>query len=229
MLDSDPESAGGTEPNPLLLANDEKRILELYDRLQKLQLEIALITAQKEYLPTDSQSEDILEAQNALLESRARYVLRTDVVESVMIANPILQAVHSGTNASPIERDLLPVLSARDLTSTTLAHQTTALRQTLGTLTETSSQTLRLSRHNVDLASQVLALAEESDKHKAALIEDPGQAEEITRLVKEVKTSRQRWRVMKATASAIVAGSGVDWARDEELSKMVLDDDEDGV
>lgn len=34
----------------LLLSDDEKRVLELHDRLQKLQLEIALITAQKNHV-----------------------------------------------------------------------------------------------------------------------------------------------------------------------------------
>jgi hypothetical protein len=35
----------------LLLSEDERRVLELYDRLQQLQLEIALITAQKNHIP----------------------------------------------------------------------------------------------------------------------------------------------------------------------------------
>ena len=43
-------------------------------------------------------------AREGLLDSRARYVLRNDATESVMVANPIMQAVHGGTNASPIER-----------------------------------------------------------------------------------------------------------------------------
>lgn len=46
--------------------------------------------------------------QHELLDSRARYVLRNEAVESVVVANPIMQAVHSGTNASPVER-LVPL------------------------------------------------------------------------------------------------------------------------
>lgn len=41
----------GPQSETLRLSEDEKKILDLYDRLQKLQLEIALITAQKSYLP----------------------------------------------------------------------------------------------------------------------------------------------------------------------------------
>ena len=43
-------------------------------------------------------------AREGLLDSRARYVLRSDAAEAVVVANPIMQAVHGGTNASPIER-----------------------------------------------------------------------------------------------------------------------------
>jgi len=40
------------------------------------------------------------------------------------------------------------------------------------------------------------------------------------------KQSKQRWRIMKNTASAVVVGSGVDWARDPKLLEIVLDDDD---
>ena len=51
--------------------------------------------------------EDTRKAQSDLLEARAKYVLRNNVVEAVMMANPILKAVHNGTNTSPIERYVL--------------------------------------------------------------------------------------------------------------------------
>jgi hypothetical protein len=39
-----------------------------------------------------------------LLESRAKYVLRNEVIDAVVMANPILKAVHGGTEAAPVER-----------------------------------------------------------------------------------------------------------------------------
>lgn len=54
---------------------------------------------------------NIAEAQDALLTARARYRLRNDAIESVMMANPILKAVHNGTQASPIERHVLLLLT----------------------------------------------------------------------------------------------------------------------
>lgn len=47
---------------------------------------------------------DLEDAQKALLDAKARHALRNSIVESVLIANPILKAVHAGSNASPIER-----------------------------------------------------------------------------------------------------------------------------
>ncbi|ORY66116.1 centromere protein H (CENP-H)-domain-containing protein [Pseudomassariella vexata] len=221
------ELGNEVQPSQLLLSDEEKRVLELYDRLRQIQLELALLKAQKNYSPGQPASGNVEEAQNALLKSRAKYVLRNNIADCVMMANPILQAVHNGINASPIEKDLLPLLIARDDSSTTLAQQTTDLRQTLDQLMEIESQSLQISRENVQLASEVLKLAEETNRSKTAPIADPGHAEEIARLEAEVRASRKRWRIMKGTASAIVAGSGVDWARDDRLKSIVLDEEED--
>ncbi|KAI1089546.1 centromere protein H (CENP-H)-domain-containing protein [Rostrohypoxylon terebratum] len=221
------DGIGSEVPAPLLLSDDEKRILDLHDRLQQLQLEIALLTAQKNYDPSTSPSTEngnIEAAQKALLDSRSRYVLRNQVVESVVAANPILQAVHNGTKASPIERDLLPVLEQRDQSSSVLAQQSTELRSLLDEITEVESQSLRLGRENVELAAKLLDLAEQTDRSKAEAINmHPERAAEISHLEDQVKLSRQRWRVLKGTASAVVAGSGVDWSRDAELRDIVLD------
>ena len=117
--------AGATsaqEDGPLLLSNTEKRVLELYDQLRDLQLQIALMRAQRDYdgkfgwyerasesnqnpEPQHEVSEDdVKQAQDELLESSANYNLRNGVLDSVMIANPILKAVHNSTHASPIDR-----------------------------------------------------------------------------------------------------------------------------
>lgn len=54
--------------------------------------------------PTGDSPEALVAAQEALLQARSKYKLRNDAVELIMMANPVLKAVHGGTNASPIER-----------------------------------------------------------------------------------------------------------------------------
>lgn len=47
---------------------------------------------------------DLKNAEEEYLEARAAYVLRQSIVEDVLVAHPILKAVHSGINATPTER-----------------------------------------------------------------------------------------------------------------------------
>lgn len=121
-------------------------------------------------------------------------------------------------------RDLLPLLIDRDAISSTLAPQTAEHQSLLSDLTDVGSRSLRLSRENVALATQLLDLTKRTDQGKAELLSgDSEYAIEIAGLEAEVKSSRQRWRVLKGTASAIIAGSGIDWVNDEELRDIVLD------
>lgn len=88
---------------------------------------------------------------------------------------------------------------------------------------------MAVSQRNVDLATTMLRLADEVSSHKKADIDDPKTRRQLDELEAAVKISRQRWRIMKGTASATIAGSGVDWARDPDLLSIVLDeDDEEG-
>jgi len=167
----------------------------------------------------------IREAQEKLLEARASWMLRNDVVESVMTVNPIIKAVHQGTDASPIERDLLPHVEQRDEAATTIAKQDTERQRINDELIKVQVEAIRISRRNVELAEEVLTLAQAADQNKAESIDDPVTKVEIARLEMELKASRQKWKVMKGTASAVVAGSGVDWVKDAELRDIVLDPD----
>ncbi|KAM0514859.1 hypothetical protein ACHAPE_006535 [Trichoderma viride] len=214
----------------LPLSEDETRVLELYDKLQELRLEIAIINAQQAASLGRSYDDDsnITEAQDALLTARARYRLRNDAIESVMMANPILKAVHNGTQASPIERDLFPYVQERDETSISVAQHADSMTKLRDDLTDVQVQSIRVCRQNMELTSELFALAEQAKQKKAVRVDDPRVQQEIAKLTREVKTSRQRWRVMKGVASGVVAGSGVDWAKDEDLRNIVLDpEDED--
>ncbi|KAM0446714.1 hypothetical protein ACHAO4_009214 [Trichoderma viride] len=216
----------------LPLSEDETRVLELYGKLQELRLEIAIINAQQAGLASLGRNYDdesnITEAQDALLTARARYRLRNDAIESVMMANPILKAVHNGTQASPIERDLFPYVQERDETSISVAQHADSVTKLREDLTAVQVQSIRVCRQNMELTSELFALAEQAKQKKAVRVDDPRVQQEIEKLTREVKTSRQRWRVMKGVASGVVAGSGVDWAKDEDLRNIVLDpEDED--
>lgn len=55
--------------------------------------------------PAEEVTEDMLrDAQDELLHARASYSLTNSAIENVLVVNPILRAVHSATEASPVER-----------------------------------------------------------------------------------------------------------------------------
>lgn len=77
--------------------------------------------------------------------------------------------------------------------------------------------------HNAGLAAEILRLVEAAARPSKHTVPNAHVANQTSALEDEVKSSRQRWKIMKGTASAIVAGSGVDWVRNERLRDMVVD------
>jgi hypothetical protein len=92
-------------------------------------------------------------------------------------------------------------------------------------LTAVQVESVQISRRNMELASKVLQLAEAAERTNSDSTDDPAVRKEISKLEAEVKASRQRWKIMKGTASAVVVGSGVDWVAKPELRDVVLDPD----
>jgi hypothetical protein len=73
----------------------------------------------------------------------------------------------------------------------------------------------------------MFALADEVNTHKKEDIRDAKVRQQLDELEASMKISRQRWRIMKGTASATVVGSGVDWPRNPKLLEIVLDPEDD--
>ncbi|CAK7268237.1 hypothetical protein SEPCBS119000_002958 [Sporothrix epigloea] len=218
-------------PATLELSDDETLVLTLYDQLRGLQLQKALLKAR--LASTDVASppppDDIATLQKQLLEARAAYILRNEVVDSVLTVNPVLKAVHGATRASPIERDLLPAIEQRDAASKSVARAASARRALLDESMAVAVECRQLEKQNVELAAQIYAL---NDAIKAASNatsqgldpdDEAAALEEREQLKADVKTSRQRWKLIKGTASGIVVGSGVDWSREPALCDIVLD------
>lgn len=48
--------------------------------------------------------DDIKTAQQELLKAKAVYQVRGSIIDSVLIANPVIKAVHSGSLAAEVEQ-----------------------------------------------------------------------------------------------------------------------------
>jgi hypothetical protein len=124
-------------------------------------------------------------------------------------------------------RDLRPLIEERDKLSVSLTEIAGKVLSTTEKLTKVEAEHVAVARKNADLAARMMALAGEADSQKKHDIQDPSVRAQLDELEESVKVSRQRWRIMKGTASAAVVGSGVDWARDAALSELVLDTEDD--
>ena len=124
-------------------------------------------------------------------------------------------------------RDLRPLIEERDKLSVSLTETAAKVLSTMEQLTKVEAEHIIVARKNAELAARMIALAEEADSQKKQDIRDPSVREQLDELEESLKVSRQRWRIMKGTASAAVVGSGVDWARDAALRELVLDPEDD--
>lgn len=125
--------AANTSTTPsLILSEAEAEALALFDQLQRLQLELALLRSQQDHQTSGQSSRnprmivserepvmltiqlesgasraaehDLAGVQTRLLEAKATLALRNSVVESVVAVQPTLNAVHDAIHASPVER-----------------------------------------------------------------------------------------------------------------------------
>lgn len=152
------------------------------------------------------------------------------MVDSVLTVNPVLKAVHGATQASPIERDLLPAIAQRDAASKAVAQEASARHEARDESATVAAELRRLEKQNAQLAAQARELAEAipaTDQTGSATTRGEGNIDgaalEQKQLEADVKTSRQRWKLIKGAASAIVVGSGVGWTREAALCDIVLD------
>ncbi|CZT50297.1 uncharacterized protein RSE6_11254 [Rhynchosporium secalis] len=214
MADNGPKEIEDIEMSDVqvqpLMTEDEKRILDVYDRLEELQLEIALLKAQ-----------GVLSSG----ESDLHPELRGTVMENILIVPPILRAVHGSNNATIVEQDLLPLVEKRDELSISLHKLAKQELADLNQLKDIKVQNVKLARENAEMATRMLALADEANVQRKEDIEDLKLRKQLDELEGEMKLSRQKWRIMKETASATVVGSGVVWVDDPKLRDIVLGED----
>lgn len=126
-----------------------------------------------------------------------------------------------------MNRDLLPFIEQRDDLSITLTQSSKKVSLARDELIQVQTEHIATSRQNAELATTMIALAEEASTQRKEDISDPKARQQLDKLEESLKISKRRWRIMKGTAGATIVGSGVDWARDPRLLEIVLDDEGD--
>ncbi len=88
-----------------------------------------------------------------------------------------------------------------------------------------SADNIRGMEKNRTLTATLLALVHEVQAQRDDVTKDAGFSAQLYRLREDTATARQRWRILKSVVAAVIAGSGVDWARDDALRDLVLDEE----
>ena len=181
-------------------------------------------------------------ADRECLEARAAYILRQSVVEDVLIADPILKAIHSGANASSTEqyvaetccypstniyiRALCPLLDRRDILGIAHTNLASSLQSLLEKTNDAEAEILRIMEQNRTLTADILEISEKIHVQRAEALADAGLNMHLEQCRAETTIAKKRWRMMKSVVAAVIAGSGVDWASSDVLRDLVIDDED---
>lgn len=109
-----------------------------------------------------------------------------------------------------------------------LAHENLASAHDLvmKRLSDLGVENLQINQENQELVRQLLNLTMQDSSWRERL-QDADLAKQLDDLETDLKKTRAKWETMKNIASAIVVGSGLNWADDDTLRTMVLDDSDD--
>ncbi|KAJ6096203.1 hypothetical protein N7486_006949 [Penicillium sp. IBT 16267x] len=207
------------------LSDKEALVLQLAEQIQEQQLEKALLEQELEPFSGDNVEEELAIAQREFLEARATYTVRRKAARTILMTDPILKAVHLKATTPP-EKALLRLVNRRD--ELALAHENLASvhNAVLKQLSNSKVENLQINRENQELVSQLLELTKQDSSWRERL-QDAKLASQLDELEADLKTSKAKWDTMKNIASAMVVGSGLNWAEDDDLQALVLDESDD--
>ncbi|KAL2867101.1 centromere protein H [Aspergillus lucknowensis] len=205
-------------------SDKEALILRLYHQIQEQELEKAILEQELDPVSSDD-AEELAAAERELLDARATYTVRKKAVGTVLITDPILKAVHL-KGASPAEHALAPLVNRRDVLSLVQENLGEAHNATQKRLSTLEVENLQLHQKNQGLVRELLELTKDDDSWREEL-DDSELKQQLAELEADYKKSKARWELVKSVASAIVVGSGVNWAEEEDLTALVLDESSD--
>jgi len=144
---------------------------------------------------------EIKKAEHELLEARSKYALRNQIIQNVIITDPVLKAVHSGANATELERRLLPLIIERDTLAMVHSVLSTKLQTANSQLVTLERKNIQAIAENKELAREMLDLANELKAERIEEMEDARLRKQLEKLEDEVKKARIEWRVMKSSVA----------------------------
>ena len=91
-----------------------------------------------------------------------------------------------------------------------------------------AAEGIRTQAQNREKAATLLDLARKTQFERSNAIQESSLSDQVDRLRADTKIARTRWRIMKNVVAAVIVGSGVNWAADDNLRDIVLDEEDEG-
>lgn len=123
-------------------------------------------------------------------------------------------------------RRLLPLITENDTVTMVHGHLASKLASSTRALNAAEQANITANKKNRELSKAMLALAEAIKSQSAEDINDFRLREQVKAVERELKDSRRRSKTLKGILSAMIVGSGINWAADESLVELVLDDED---
>ena len=122
-----------------------------------------------------------------------------------------------------IYRKLLPLINRRDVLALVYENLATMCAATLEALSNAEVESRQVAKANQELTHTMLDLTKEDQSWRDA-ISDTSLKDQLQEIEADRQRSKAKWDTIKAIVSATIVNSGVDWARDDQLRELVLDE-----
>ena len=100
------------------------------------------------------------------------------------------------------------------------------LHATTQALTIAKAQNIEAMTKNRELTAALVELTHDMRERRISAINESNLGPQLESLREEVRTARKQWKLLKSVVAAVIVGSGVDWARNDELRQVVVDAEE---
>ena len=120
-------------------------------------------------------------------------------------------------------RSLHTLIDRRDILSIAHTNISTSLSSIFKASTLTEAENLRVMTQNRVKAITLLDLAKETKLYRSSAIEASDLKNRLKDIQAQTNIAKTRWRTMKNVVAAVVVGSGIDWATNDQLRDLVLD------
>lgn len=100
------------------------------------------------------------------------------------------------------------------------------LHSTSNVLTMTKSQNIMALEKNRKLTATLMEVTSHMKAQRVSAINESKLRTQLEKFQDDSKIAKKRWKIMKSLVAAVIVGSGVDWARNEELRQVVIDEEE---